>query len=180
MTRHWRCWPTGWRHAAPLAGKSRLNRLKLGGPEKMGCQRPLRRQERRLSPRTRRHIHRILSAALIRAVEQFIGHTPRDAFMKPLPKVECHEMATLTPEQSAHLLHAVRHSHIYWPVPVGLATRARRGEALATPWRNVDRDRGTIRIAIAARPGLVKTPVEASKQRAEQRGNCRTRVMHIG
>ena len=120
-----------------------------------------------LSPRKRRHIHRIPSAALTGAFEQqLIGRNPCDAFKKRLPKVERHEMATLTPEQSAHLLHAVRHSHIYWPVPVGLATGARRGEALATLWRNVDRDRGTIRIAIAARPGLVKTPVEASKQRA--------------
>jgi len=75
---------------------------------------------------------RILSAALTRAVEQqLIGRNPCDAFEKRLPKVERREMATLTPEQSAHLLHAVRHSHIYWPVPVGLATGARRGEVLA-------------------------------------------------
>jgi len=100
---------------------------------------------------------RILSAALTRAVEQqLIGRNPCDAFEKRLPKVERREMATLTPEQSAHLLHAVRHSHIYWPVPVGLATGARRGEALATPWRNVDRDRGTIRIVIAAAAGSCK------------------------
>jgi len=54
-------------------------------------------------------------------------------------------MATLTAEQSARLLEAVRHSHIYWPVLIALATGARR-EVLAIRWRNVDLDRGTIRI----------------------------------
>jgi integrase len=100
-----------------------------------------------LAPRTRRHVHRILSAALTRAVEQqLIGRNPCDVFKKRLPKVESREMATLTAEQSARLLDAVRHSHIYWPVLIALATGARRGEILAIRWRNVDLDRGTIRI----------------------------------
>jgi integrase len=100
-----------------------------------------------LSPRTRRHIHRILSAALARAVEQqLITRNPADVFRKRLPKVERREMITLTAEQSARLLEAVRHSHIYWPVLIALATGARRGETLAIRWRNVDLDRGVIRI----------------------------------
>jgi integrase len=100
-----------------------------------------------LSPRTRRHIHRILSAALGRAVEQqLIARNPCEAFKKRLPKVERREMATLTADQSARLLDAVRHSHIYWPVVLALATGMRRGEALALRWRNVDLDLGTVRI----------------------------------
>jgi integrase len=100
-----------------------------------------------LAPRTRRHLHRILSAALSRAVEnQLIARNPCDVFKKRLPKVERREMATLTAEQSARLLDAVGHSHIYWPVLIALATGARRGEVLAIRWRNVDLDRGTIRI----------------------------------
>jgi integrase len=100
-----------------------------------------------LSPQTRRHIHRILSAALGRALEQqLIARNPCDAFKKRIPKVERREMATLTAEQSARLLDAVRHSHIYRPVLIALATGARRGEALALRWRNVDLDRGVVRI----------------------------------
>jgi integrase len=100
-----------------------------------------------LSPRTRRHIHRILSAALGRAVEQqLIARNPCDAFKKRLPKVERREMATLTAEQSALLLDAARHSHVYWPVLIALATGARRGETLALRWKNVDLDRATVRI----------------------------------
>ena len=100
-----------------------------------------------LSPRTRRHIHRILSAALGRALEQqLIARNPCDALRRRLPKVERKEMATLDPDQSARLLDAVRHSHIYGPVLIALATGARRGEVLALRWRNVDLDRGIIRI----------------------------------
>jgi integrase len=100
-----------------------------------------------LAPRTRRHIHRILSSALARAVEeQLIARNPCDVFRKRLPKVERQEMTTLTADQSARLLAALRHSHIYWPVLLALATGARRGEVLALRWRNVDLDGGTLRI----------------------------------
>lgn len=100
-----------------------------------------------LAPRTRRHIHRILSAALARAVEQqLIARNPAEVFRRRLPKVEHRAMTTLTAEQSAQLLDAVRHSHIYWPVLIALTTGVRRGEVLALRWRNVDLDRGSMRI----------------------------------
>ena len=89
-----------------------------------------------LSPRTRRHIHRILNTALNRAVEQqLIGRNPCDVFKKRLPKVERREMATLTAEQSAQLLDAVRHSHIYWPV----LSRSPPAPGGAKCWRSVGR-----------------------------------------
>jgi integrase len=111
-----------------------------------------------LAPRTRRHIHRILSAALTCAV-----------FKKRLPKVELRKMATLTPEQSARLLEALRHSHIYWPALIALATGARRGEVLAIRWRNVDLDHGTIRIVESleqTRAGLRFKAPKSEKARA--------------
>jgi integrase len=100
-----------------------------------------------LAPRTRRHIHRILSAALTRAVEQqLIARNPCDAFKKRLPKVERREMATLTAEQAQRLLDAIRHNRVYWPVLIALATGMRRGEVLALRWRNADLDRGSLRV----------------------------------
>jgi integrase len=100
-----------------------------------------------LSPRTRHHIHRILSAALTRAVEQqLIGRNPCDAFKKRLPKIERHEMAILTTEQSQRLLIVIRSHRVYWPVLIALATGMRRGEILALRWRNTDLDRGSIRV----------------------------------
>ena len=100
-----------------------------------------------LSPRTRRHIHRIIKSALGRAVEQqVIARNPADAFKKRLPKVPRQEMKTLTVEESARLLQSVAHSRVYWPVLLALATGMRRGEILALRWKNIDLDRGVVRV----------------------------------
>jgi integrase len=100
-----------------------------------------------LSPRTRRHIHRILSSALVRAVEQqVLARNPADAFRKRLPKVERREMMTLSTNQSAQLLAAIKHTRVYWPVLLALATGMRRGEVFALRWKNVDLDRTSLRV----------------------------------
>ena len=100
-----------------------------------------------LSPRTRRHIHRILRSALARAVEQqLLARNPADAFKKRLPKVERRSPTTLTTEQSARLLHAIAHSRVFWPVLLALSTGMRRGEVLAVRWKNVDLEAGTLRV----------------------------------
>ena len=58
-----------------------------------------------LAPRSRRQIHRMLSQALARAVEQqIIARNPCDVFKRRLPKVERKEMKVLTAAQSAQLL----------------------------------------------------------------------------
>ncbi|HEY3638915.1 MAG TPA: tyrosine-type recombinase/integrase [Rhizomicrobium sp.] len=100
-----------------------------------------------LSPRTRRQIHHILRSALARAVEQqIIARNPADMFKKRLPKIERQEMATLNPEQSARFLDTIRHTRVYWPSLVALATGMRRGEILALRWKNIDLERGIVRV----------------------------------
>jgi integrase len=100
-----------------------------------------------LAPRSRRQIHRVLATALSRAVEQqLMARNPADIFRRRLPKVERHEMQTLTAEQFARVLDAVRGASLYWPVLLALATGMRRGEVLALRWKNVDLDRGSLRV----------------------------------
>src|SRR5262249_8679443 len=100
-----------------------------------------------LSPSTRRYIHIILKAALTRAVEQqALPRNPCDAFKKRLPKIERKEMVTLTVEEAGRLLKAIAHSRVYWPMMISLATVMRRGEILAVRWKNVDLDRGILRV----------------------------------
>jgi integrase len=100
-----------------------------------------------LSARTRCHIHRILHSALGRAVEQqVLARNPAEAFRKRLPKVERREMKTLSTEQSARLLDAIKHTRVYWPVLIALSTGMRRGEVFALRWKNVDLSGGSIRV----------------------------------
>jgi integrase len=100
-----------------------------------------------LSARTRRHIHRISRSALARAVEQqVLARNPADAFKKRLPKVERRKMMTLTAEQAARLLEAIKPKRVYWPVLIALATGMRRGEIVALRWKNIDLDRGVARV----------------------------------
>ena len=123
-----------------------------------------------LSAQTRRHLHRVLSAALSRAVEQqIIARNPCDVFRKRLPKVERHEMTALDTAQSRQLLDAIRNHRVYWPVLIALATGARRGEISALRWRNLDLDRGTARIVESleqTKAGLRFKPPKSGKARA--------------
>jgi len=101
--------------------------------------------DRNPSPRTRRHIHRILKSALARAVEQQ-ALTRNPATNLRLPKVEKEPITTLTVEQTKLLLDAIRHTTTYWPTLIAVATGMRRGEILALRWKNLDLDQGVVRV----------------------------------
>jgi integrase len=133
-------------YLTPALGANRLDRL---APSQI--QRAYngwtRQDGKPLSPLTRRYIHVILKSSLARAVEQqLLARNPADVFTQRLPKVERQEFTTLTIEQSARLLELIRHKHIYWPVLLALTTGMRRGEILALRWKNVELDRGTLRV----------------------------------
>lgn len=123
-----------------------------------------------LSPQTRRHFHRILSAALARAVEQqLIARNPCDVFKKRLPKVERRDMTALNSEQSQLLLDLIRHTRVYWPTLIALTTGMRRGEILALRWRNLDLDRGIVRVVESleqTKAGLRAKAPKSEKARA--------------
>ncbi len=55
-------------------------------------------------------------------------------------------MHTITAEQSARLLDAIKHRRLYWPCLVALSTGMRRGEILALRWKNLDLNRGVVRV----------------------------------
>jgi integrase len=122
-----------------------------------------------LAPRTRRHIHRILKSALSRAVkQQLLGRNPADAIDR-LPKVERREMTALSADQSQLLLDEIGHTRVYWPVLIALATGMRRGEILALRWRNLDLDRGIVRVVESleqTKAGLRFKPPKTEKARA--------------
>jgi integrase len=90
-------------------------------------------------------MHRILRQALQQAVDwQMLVRNPADA-VKP-PKMDANIVATLTPQQAAELLERLKHSRVYWPCLIALATGLRRGEVLALRWKNVDLDREALQV----------------------------------
>lgn len=125
--------------------------------------------DRNPSPRTLRHIHRILKSALTRAVEQQrLARNPAAA-LKRLPKVEPKPVNTLTVEQSRLLLGAIRHTTTYWPTLIALATGMRRGEILALRWKNCDLESGVVRVVESleqTKAGLRFKSTKSEKARA--------------
>lgn len=125
--------------------------------------------DRNPSPRTLRHIHRILKSALTRAVEQQrLARNPAAA-LKRLPKVEPKPVNTLTVVQSRVLLSAIRHTTTYWPVLIALATGMRRGEILALRWKNCDLESGVVRVVESleqTKAGLRFKSTKSEKARA--------------
>jgi integrase len=125
--------------------------------------------DRNPSPRTRRHVHRILKSALARAVEQqALPRNPADA-LKRLPKVEVEPITVLTVEQSKHLLKTISHTTTYWPTLIALSTGMRRGEVLALRWKNVDLEQGTVRVVESleeTKAGILFKSTKTDKGRA--------------
>jgi site-specific recombinase XerD len=93
----------------PAIGSIQLQRL-----TPTDIQRGYNNFDRKPSPRTRRHIHRILKSALTRAIEQqALARNPATSLR--LPKVEKQPITALTVEQTKVLLAEIAHT-----TPIGL------------------------------------------------------------
>jgi integrase len=96
-----------------------------------------RRKTGGLSPRTVRHIHRLLHAALKQAVKWQLRQTnPYDAVEAPKPVAK--EMSAVDEDGSAWLIQAALGMDLYIPIMYALSTGLRRGEILGQRWQDVD------------------------------------------
>ncbi len=98
-----------------------------------------------LSPQTVVHFHRLLKQALKKAVKwKMLATNPAD--MVDAPKIEQSEIAVLTETELADLINAVEGTRLYMPVMLASTTGLRRGEVLGLRWKDIDLDRGTLKV----------------------------------
>jgi integrase len=98
-----------------------------------------------LSAQTVLHHHRILHAALNRAVKwQLLTRNPADGVEAPRP--EHREMEALDEVGTASLLKAAEGTRYYLPVLIAVTTGMRLGELLALCWEDVDLNTGVLRV----------------------------------
>ena len=98
-----------------------------------------------LSARTVGHAHRVLSAALTRAVEN--GTLARNvATIRKPPTVEEQEIEILSPDTIKAILEGLADHPLHPIASLALATGMRRGELLALQWSDIDLERGVIRV----------------------------------
>jgi integrase len=70
--------------------------------------------------------------------------------------------------KAAPLLHTMRHSRVYWPTLIALATGMRLGEILALRWAKVELDRTILQVVSSlkhTRAGLRFKPPKSGKPR---------------
>jgi integrase len=139
------------RHLVPALGKTRITKLRKDDIEiaysRWATGGRLDRKAGGLAPRTRRHIHMVLRAALDRAVEaKIITRNPAVFPRKRLPKAPRKPLETWTAEQGKVFLDAIIGDRLYMPTLIALATGRRRGEILSLKWKHIDLERGTVEV----------------------------------
>jgi integrase len=90
-----------------------------------------------LSSQTILHTHRLISAALTKAVKwQLLARNPADA-VEP-PKVRPHEVRVLDAAGTARLITAAAGTMLYLPIFLAVCCGLRRGEILGLRWTDLD------------------------------------------
>jgi integrase len=124
-----------------------------------------------LSPRTVGHAHRVLRKALEDATRrEMIGRNP--ASVEPPPKVTTEEVRSLSAEDVATVLEALRDTPIFPAIVVLLVTGMRRGELAGLQWGDVDLDAGRIEIERA----VEQTKAHGLRLKAPKTAKGRRRV----
>ena len=124
-----------------------------------------------LSAQTKQHAFRVLHKALEDALRQGrIASNP--CHLVSGPKVEQHELSTLTAKQVGTLLGSIKASgpdYLYIAALLGVTTGLRRGEVLALRWSDVDLTKAEaliVRSIIPAKGGAVEKAPKSEASRS--------------
>jgi integrase len=100
---------------------------------------------RPLAARTVGHVHRVLHRALGHAVKWGVVQKSAADHVEP-PRVPHSEIEILRADDVRAVLQGLRGKSLYTIAAAALGTGMRRGELLALRWRDVDLDRGLVRV----------------------------------
>src|SRR5262245_22604044 len=101
---------------------------------------------RPLSARSVGHVHRVLHRALGHAATWGVVPQNVATLVSPPPVPHDEEIVILTEDQIGQVLHHLEGRTLRPIVAFLLGTGARRGEALALRWKDIDLDKGVVRI----------------------------------
>ena len=146
------------RQVVPHLGAVKLQRLRPEHLERWHSE----LLESGLAARTIGHAHRLLSLVLTRAVQNGVLSRNVASIRRP-PKCEDTEIEILQPAEAAAVLAGLAGHPLHLIAVVALGTGARRGELLALEWRNVDLDRGVVRIERSVEETKAGAPAEITK-----------------
>lgn len=128
-------------HVIPEIGRVRLARLTAAQVQDLLT----RKLRSGLSPRSVAYIHAILRRALGQAEKWGLVSRNVVALVDP-PRVQRPEARSMTPEEARAFLNAAKVDRLHALFAVALAIGLRRGEVLGLHWRDIDLDKGTLRV----------------------------------
>lgn len=128
-------------HIAPLLGKLALARLTPSHLQRLYSQ----KLEEGLSPTTVFYLHAVLHRALGQAERWGLVARNVASLVTP-PRAARQEMKTLSPEEARRFLEAAQGERLYALYVLAITTGMRLGELLALRWRDVDLERGVLRV----------------------------------
>ena len=151
-------------HVLPVIGSTKLAKLSPLHVEAVLAE----AEAKRLSARTRLHIHRCLFGALKQAVRwRLIPSNPAEGVA--VPRARSRQITAMTPEAAKAIMEALAGTDLYVPALLGLGCGLRLGEALGLRWSDTDLDTGIVTI----RQTL------STDRRFETPKNHRTRVISM-
>lgn len=128
-------------HVTPSLGKIQLANLTPLHLQRLYSQ----KIEAGLSPTTVRHLHAMLHRALKQGVRWNVLQRNVADFVDA-PRVEHHEIATLSARQASELLTAAHGDRLEALYVMAVTTGMREGELLGVRWKDVDLDRASVQV----------------------------------
>jgi integrase len=152
------------KHLLPRCGLIKLQQL--NGGHLQGVYTAM--AEANLSGRRQLHLHRVVFRMLKNARQW--GHVHQNvADLIDAPKANDDEVEILTPEQVQAALTALKGRTLYPIVALAIGSGARRGELMALKWRDLDLDKGTLRIERAVEQTKQGMKIKATKTKHGRR-----------